>query len=157
MALFSEEQLKQFQALLKPLDARLSVLDARLSDIDGKQACVSLCKISLATAFQKSSPLLACNIWQSSFAAALDGHLEVTLWTSVARLRSLPAGCWNMAYRLLMKRKESTSRANCRNFTALSVKKTKTVLTGEIPCNPQTSMKGHVKYNLSVQDKCHIC
>ncbi len=37
MALFSEEQLKQFQALLKPLDARLSVLNARLSDIVKQQ------------------------------------------------------------------------------------------------------------------------
>ena len=33
MALFSQEQLKQFQALLKPLDARLSDIDKQQGDL----------------------------------------------------------------------------------------------------------------------------
>ena len=95
MALFSQEQLKQFQALLKPLDARLSDIDKQQGGMWETSVRQSM-RDQFGHSFSKEFTIASLQ-HLAKIICSVGWPFGSTLWTSVASLSNLPAGCWNIA------------------------------------------------------------
>lgn len=83
MALFSQEQLKQFQALLKPLDARLSDIDKQQGEMWETSVRQSM-RDQFGHSFSKEFTIASLQHLASIICRSVGWPFGSTLWTSVA-------------------------------------------------------------------------